>query len=394
MTRSIENTGLKHSDPLEASIKTLHMTDPQNIPIIIPSLNPEVRIVDFILSLRAACANPVIIINDGSDAEKQDLFASLQKIDNCTVLQHTANRGKGRALKTAFAHSLTEYPNLQGVVTADGDGQHAVPDIVRCANTLAANPHCLILGCRDFSQADIPWKSRCGNIVTRLILSVFTRLRISDTQTGLRGIPAGFLQDLRDCPGERFEFETAVLLKSADSAIPIKEIAIRTIYEDNNRQTHFRPFADSLKIYRIILRNSFHKLCSFACSSGIAALADILLFSLLFYLILPALHLPQLFLASVAARVISAFINYMINRNIVFRYRGKQRICDCSSGLQYICLCTIVMLISYGMVKFIHPFLPPPMLLPVKICIDAVLFISNYHIQNKIIFKNPPQKKV
>ena len=45
------------------------------------------------------------------------------KKKECIVLRRTINKGKDRALKTAFNYYLKKLSNYDGVVTADSDGQ-------------------------------------------------------------------------------------------------------------------------------------------------------------------------------------------------------------------------------------------------------------------------------
>ncbi len=79
-------------------------------------------------------------------------------------------------------------PDVAGVVTADADGQHAPEDIERVADVLAAQPEALVLGARSFGD-DVPLRSRFGNILTRGIMHALLGRKLTDTQTGLRGIP-------------------------------------------------------------------------------------------------------------------------------------------------------------------------------------------------------------
>jgi hypothetical protein len=155
-----------------------------------------------------------------------------------------------------------------GVITVDGDGQHAPEDIVRCGQELLHyNNQRVILGCRDFSQDDVPFKSRYGNNITRFAFLALCGIKISDTQTGLRAIPAEFLKAMVEYKGERFEYETNMLLQMKNQVIPFSEVKIATIYLDENASTHFHPFRDSFKIYKIILKYSI--------SSGASALLEI-----------------------------------------------------------------------------------------------------------------------
>ena len=116
-------------------------------------------------------------------------FAAAARFPNVQLLRHAVNLGKGAALKTAFNYVLCAMPDAAGVVTADADGQHAPEDIARVAEALAAQPDALVLGARAFG-ADVPLRSRFGNIVTRGIMHALLGRKLADTQTGLRGIPA------------------------------------------------------------------------------------------------------------------------------------------------------------------------------------------------------------
>ena len=221
-----------------------------SIPIIIPAYEPDNRMIDLIRHIRSDYDGDIIIVNDGSDASFDTLYEQAAEY-GCTILRHDTNSGKGRALKTAFHYCLTRFPDLTGCITADSDGQHTAEDILRCMDTLQEHPDKLILGCRNFRGADVPRKSRFGNLMTCHACRLLCGLNISDTQTGLRGIPAPFMQELLSVRGERFEFETRMLIASKQR-YDILEFPIRAVYDSkNNHQTHFDPLRDSLRIYRI-----------------------------------------------------------------------------------------------------------------------------------------------
>lgn len=68
--------------------------------------------------------------------------------------------------------------------------------------------------CRNFDRRDIPYKSRFGNKITRIVCFILCRINVSDTQTGLRGIPRKFMTELLNIFRERFEFETNMLIEA------------------------------------------------------------------------------------------------------------------------------------------------------------------------------------
>ena len=225
------------------------------IPIIIPAYEPDMRLLELLKDMKSNKCGPVILVNDGSGKEYNDIFDKAQTIlkdIGGVLLIHEKNKGKGRALKTAFAYVLDQYPQAIGVVTADSDGQHTVSCINAVRAALVQQPDNLILGVRKFDGEGIPWKSRFGNTLTEKIFAYITGVHVSDTQTGLRGIPTSFMEELLDIPGERFEFEMQMLMECAGK-YNITEIPIKTIYDsEDNHQTHFDPLADSIRIYKII----------------------------------------------------------------------------------------------------------------------------------------------
>ena len=109
-----------------------------------------------------------------------------------------------------------------------------------------------------------------GNTITITVFSYVAGMRVSDTQSGLRGIPFKFMTELIDCKGERFEYEMQMLLECA-GRYNLTEVPIKTVYESKeNHQTHFRPIKDSVRIYKILgkkfIKFIFASLSSFVTS--------------------------------------------------------------------------------------------------------------------------------
>ena len=78
------------------------------IPVIIPSYEPDEKLIALLHALQAAGIRHVIVVDDGSGREYAHFFEQAAMVENCTVLYHAVNLGKGRALKTAFNHCLRE----------------------------------------------------------------------------------------------------------------------------------------------------------------------------------------------------------------------------------------------------------------------------------------------
>lgn len=218
---------------------------------LLPVYEPGHGLVTTVTSLRDAAPDVhLVVVDDGSGpASGQPLREVADR--GCTVLHHDTNRGKGAALKTGFRHIAAAHPG-HAVVCADPDGQHQVVDILRVAEHVELSGT-MVLGVRRF-EGRVPLRSRFGNTVTRLLFRAATGRAVQDTQTGLRGYPATLLDWLCDVPGERFEYEMNVLLHAARERRPIAETVITTTYIGDNGASHFGSVADSVRVYRPLLR--------------------------------------------------------------------------------------------------------------------------------------------
>ena len=126
-------------------------------------------------------------------------------------------------MKTAFSWCIKHRPEIDGVVTVDGDNQHLPRDVRRCAETMLADPEKIWLGVRDFSLEHVPWRSRFGNNLTRGIMRLACGVNVTDTQTGLRAIPDALVELFSGIEGERYEYEMTMRIECAHRKIPISE---------------------------------------------------------------------------------------------------------------------------------------------------------------------------
>lgn len=243
----------------------------KDIFVIIPTLDPNEKIMeDFITKLQKEFKN-IIIVNDGCKQEYEDFFKKFTN-KKIKVLRNNVNLGKGMALKHAYNYILNEYPKCKGVVSADCDGQHSVEDIKKCAQAVLDNPDSLILGVRDFNRPDVPRRSKFGNKMTKFVMEELVDLTITDTQTGLRGMSLSVTKKLIKTSGERYEYETNTLISCKDQNIDIIEIPIETIYIDGNADSHFDPIGDSIKIYKSFSKHLAKLLLSLLINLSIFAI--------------------------------------------------------------------------------------------------------------------------
>lgn len=352
------------------------MTNRQNITVVIPSLDPDERLIEVIQGVQEQGFTDILLVDDGSAPENQHFFDEGEAL-GCTLLHHGVNKGKGRALKTAFAWFLENRPDAAGVVTIDGDNQHHPEDIAACTDLMFKQPKdSLILGVRDFNQDNVPPKSRFGNKCTSFVFRVFCGLKVSDTQTGLRVFPRGIIKKMLEISGERFEYETNMLLACKQADIPLVEQTIRTIYIDSNATTHFHPIKDSLRVYGIIIKFFLSSLLSFILDYG--------LFNL-FYLLFGEKARHGLFLATVGARILSSIFNFTVNRKAVFRSDAPLAL----TVARYYILWGFQLLASFGLVKLLSGVFGSGagIIAVLKLIVDLCLYFISFRVQQAWVFK-------
>ncbi len=348
-----------------------------NVTAIVPSLNPDEKFLRVVKGLVEAGFESIILVDDGSKPECRIWFEKAMEYSQCTLLRHGKNLGKGRALKTAFNHFLSLENGHVGVITLDGDGQHAITDVVNCAKALEENPDKLILGVRDFSGDHVPFRSRSGNRFTSFVFKFLCGIPVTDTQTGLRGISTEFCRYLLDVKGERFEFETNMLLETRRAEVAIHEVVIETVYIEENKSSHFRVVRDSMAIYGLIVKYLSSSILSFLLDYGL-----FVLFTLLLDKLIPLWEGTwNIGIATAVSRILSSLFNFFVNRKVVFRSQdglGK------TMG-KYYALCVVQMLCSAGLVYLLTLIGCPEAI--GKIPVDIVLFCLSFWVQRIWVFR-------
>lgn len=218
---------------------------------LIPSYNPTTILVEYVKKLYENGFNKIIVIDDGSKDKK--IFNDLKQLEYCIVLTHQINLGKGAAIKTGFRYFIRNLSEKYvGMITIDDDGQHTINDVLKLVDFYDKDS--LLLGIRNFNSKNVPFKSKMGNKITSFMFKLVYKKKLNDTQTGLRIYPNSLIKNLCFLDGNNFDFETNVLIYCINNNFNITEININTIYENKNKNSRFKPFKDSVKIYKIFFK--------------------------------------------------------------------------------------------------------------------------------------------
>lgn len=228
-----------------------------NVTAVVPSYEPDEKLLQVVDGLLAEGFDDIVVVNDGSHEGHLQPFEAAALLPGVTVLRHEVNRGKGRALKTAFGWCIKNRPAIDGVVVVDGDNQHRPKDAMAVAEAMCREPDKLWLGVRDFSLDQVPLRSRLGNTITHSFMKLACGVGVTDTQTGLRAVARRHLPLMCSIGGERYEYETQMLLSLKGAGIGVGEVVIDTVYIDENQTSHFNTVKDSWRIYKLIFRHIF-----------------------------------------------------------------------------------------------------------------------------------------
>ena len=341
--------------------------------VLIPVYEPDEKLIELVNTLTVMPFPLILVVDDGSAQKNSDIFDYIETLPNCRVIHHKHNLGKGAALKTGFRILLAENNDFSGCVTVDADGQHLPEDIYHVAAVVESDNRYLVLGCRDFDNKTVPAKSKFGNIITRLVYTLFTNRMVTDTQTGLRAIPMSMLAEFLKVPGERYEYEMNMLIRAAKSNLLIKEVTIQTVYLDENKHSHFKPFVDSFRVYREFIE--------FGLSSLVCSLLDIGLFTLLFHTLSMNNVSWALFGATSLARLVSSVSNFTLNKHVVFESKNS----ILSQASKYFMLVTVQMILSWLILQGLSSLSDRHVVL-LKIFTDISLFFVSFFVQRIFIF--------
>ncbi len=212
--------------------------------VIIPALDAATTIGGVIEGLRRALPHAgVLVVNDGST----DATGRVADGAGARVLTFPANRGKGAALRAAFAQALQD--DVAAVLTVDADGQH---DPAVAPSILAALRDAdIVVGVRRRDGSRMPLHRRVSNRASSWAISCCAGTPLPDTQSGYRAIRADVLRHVTP-EGDRYEYETDFLIRAARSGYRIAGVPVPTIY---GAPSHFRPLHDAARVVATIWRH-------------------------------------------------------------------------------------------------------------------------------------------
>jgi glycosyltransferase involved in cell wall biosynthesis len=212
---------------------------------IIPAYREEKHIGDIIRRTRKQLDH-VLVVDDGS----RDTTARCAREAGAEVIVHSQNRGKGEAIKTGLRHWLDRQ--FIHVIILDSDGQHLPEEIDHFIGAAAqAEDRSFFLGNRMNNLTGMPFVRRVVNRYMSNRISRICRQEIPDTQCGFRMLDRQLIPELLE-GGNRFDYETEMLIIASRKGYRIESVPITTVYSDEVSKIH--PARDTIRFFKLMRR--------------------------------------------------------------------------------------------------------------------------------------------
>jgi glycosyltransferase involved in cell wall biosynthesis len=212
--------------------------------VVIPAFNAADTIAELVRRIRAILpGTPVLVIDDGST----DGTADLARGAEAEVIVHPANRGKGEALKTAFAEALRR--GVDAAIQLDADLQHDPAFLPEFVARFEQDRTDIIIGTRDFNVGGMPWDRHLTNWLTSYAITKMGGVPVRDSQSGYRLISRRALQTVA-APSSNYDYESEYLILAGRAGMTIGEVPITTIYA--GQKSSIRKWTDTKRFLRLV----------------------------------------------------------------------------------------------------------------------------------------------
>lgn len=201
--------------------------------VAIPTFNEKSHVQAVVDEVRKYVPD-VLVVDDGSTDGTKDL---IQRMVGIRSIFHCCNSGYGQALISAFDYAI--HNGYEWLITIDCDHQHEPEFIPAFFRAIERDDADIISGSRYLQPcpehaAPPPDRRRINQTITR-ILNERLGTSLTDAFCGFKAYRTACLKRLSiDVPG--YAMPLQLWVQAVDLGLRIREIPVRLIYNDPNRQ--------------------------------------------------------------------------------------------------------------------------------------------------------------
>lgn len=210
--------------------------DDPELSIVIPALNEELTVAEFVRWCREGLAaagvrGEILIVDSSSDS------TALRARDAGARVLRLPKRGLGRAYMDAIPYIRGRWV-LMGDADCTYDFRQLVPFVEKFRDGYE-----YVMGSRwlgSIESGAMPWlHRRIGTPVTTWILNRLYSSRFSDIHCGMRGITFDALVRM-DLQSESWEYASEMVLKSVHMELRTAEVPVRFLKDRDGRLSHHK----------------------------------------------------------------------------------------------------------------------------------------------------------
>ena len=224
--------------PGKSAGSTTHPQVTAKLSVVIPVYNEAGTLREIVKRVqRVEIDKEILIVDDASTDSSGEVATSISlQSDNVRVFRHKQNSGKGRALRTAFAHATGDF-----VIVQDADLEYDPADYPKLLNPLIQGYADAVYGSRFLTASEhrvLYFRHYLGNRFLTLLSNLATDLNLTDMESCYKVFRRQLLQSIV-LEEDRFGFEPEITSKIAKAGARVYEVGITY---------HGRTYAQGKKI--------------------------------------------------------------------------------------------------------------------------------------------------
>jgi len=197
----------------------------RKLSVVVPVYNERNTLVEVLRRMRAVelpdgVEREIIVVDDGSTDGTRDVLRQLGD-STVRIVMHDTNRGKGAALRTAFAHATGEY-----VLVQDADLEYDPEDWPKLLNPVLRGRARVVYGSRFTGERRnmllLHW---IGNRFLSMTTNVLFNTTLSDMETCYKLIDRNLINEM-NLQSNRFDIEAEMSAKILKRGVRIYEVPI------------------------------------------------------------------------------------------------------------------------------------------------------------------------